>query len=595
MIRTPDRRGAARIASLWLAALASVATGVDALTQDDEGARRHGIFLDSIDVSLINVEVRVTLDGQPVTDLAVDDFEIFDDGESVEITNFFRVAEGRRVGATTSASADGSRPSAGETLPAPRPSPAAPEPSSVLVIVDQPFLSPTTRKQVFEQLAERLEGLMEQGARVMVVSKNRDIAVEQPLTGSREEVGAALDRLVDVATTDWSSEIRRVIEQIEQTSQAIENLQFAFGPMTGETATEVMDARSAYRRVRQLSQQLHEEVRYSLTVMRRFVGSLAGMPGRKALIYVADRLPVRAGEMVWRAWWAQYGVELGSAVGATSVETTLADYDSSRDYLDLIADANASRVSFYPLGLNRGPNLSAAETRGLSTQTFVAATQIDSQDARRWLAAATGGEAAVDRSGFERLFDRLRQDLMHYYSLAYASPHRGDGERHEVEVRVGRPGVELRYLAEYRDKSADQRLAERTLAALLLSLGDNPLGVRLEVGEERRDKRDHYRVPVTIAVPVANLVLLPGRTAHRGELSLLLMVRDPKGRISDSEVVRLPIEIPHQAMLQALSESAVYPAEMSLRRGRQTLAVGVRDDLGQVGSALHVDIEVGGR
>ena len=94
-----DSRGGKTAA--WALGLALVLGGLEApdlAAQDDDETRRQGIFIDTVDVSLINVEVRATSkDGTPVADLTVDDFEIFDDGQPMEITNFYRVASGRRI------------------------------------------------------------------------------------------------------------------------------------------------------------------------------------------------------------------------------------------------------------------------------------------------------------------------------------------------------------------------------------------------------------------------------------------------------------------------------------------------------------------
>ena len=47
-------------------------------------------FFKPVDVSLVNVEVVVTdSDGNPIPGLTADDFEVFDDGRPVTVTNFY--------------------------------------------------------------------------------------------------------------------------------------------------------------------------------------------------------------------------------------------------------------------------------------------------------------------------------------------------------------------------------------------------------------------------------------------------------------------------------------------------------------------------
>ncbi|MCP5112915.1 MAG: hypothetical protein GY953_18980, partial [bacterium] len=80
--RTPRLKWTALAAILAIQASVTGAQGGQLLPPpNDEEIRRHGIFIDSFDVSLINVEVHVTRDGIPLTDLTVDDFEVLDDGQ----------------------------------------------------------------------------------------------------------------------------------------------------------------------------------------------------------------------------------------------------------------------------------------------------------------------------------------------------------------------------------------------------------------------------------------------------------------------------------------------------------------------------------
>jgi VWFA-related protein len=579
--------GVAAGGPIFLALAIFVFPDLATLAQDEE-IRHHGIFIDSVEVSLVNVDVFVTRDGEPVTDLTAEDFEILDDGESVEISHFFRAEGGRSVD-TDGAIEDESPTASRGSLPRAR--------STVVVLVDQLFVSPLSRKVVFDRLYEELDRLTRDGSRVMVASKLREVTVEQPFTTSRADLRLSLDRLAAVVTPDYASEIRLAIQNWQMVPDAAESRQSGPGQPSSSLVTSLLDAQTAFQDARNLSQRLHDEVRYSLVVLHRFLDSLAGMPGRKALIYVADRLPVRPGELLWRAWWEKYGFEHGPRLGASSPEMVMAEYDSSRALEDLIADANANRVMFYPIGTESDPDLSGAESRGLEGQTraFARTRESGANDGLRWLSERTGGRAAIGPGGFGSFFDRLLQDLENYYSLAYPSPHDGDGETHRLEVRLRRPDLEVRHPTEYRDKSADQRLADRTLSALTLGFTENPLGVRVEVGKAKRQKGGHFVVPVDVHIPVANLVLLPDRTHHRGKLSIQLIARSEEGRVSDPVVVRLPFEVPHAAMERALSQTVDYRAQVTLRGGQQTIAVGVHDDLGSRESTVGVEIAVGGR
>ena len=59
-------------------------------------SENEGFFLDSVNVSVVNVDVHVTdKKGNRVTGLTKDDFEIFEDGRPVAVTNFYAVEGGK--------------------------------------------------------------------------------------------------------------------------------------------------------------------------------------------------------------------------------------------------------------------------------------------------------------------------------------------------------------------------------------------------------------------------------------------------------------------------------------------------------------------
>ena len=64
------------------------------------------------------------------------------------------------------------------------------------------------------------------------------------------------------------------------------------------------------------------------------------------------------------------------------------------------------------------------------------------QDSLRTLAEGTGGFAAVDTNSFGEAFSRIIDANSRYYLLGYAPPaHPRDGRFHRIEVRVKRPGL----------------------------------------------------------------------------------------------------------------------------------------------------------
>ncbi|HEX2223141.1 MAG TPA: hypothetical protein VHN15_02925, partial [Thermoanaerobaculia bacterium] len=130
-------------------------------------------------------------------------------------------------------------------------------------------------------------------------------------------------------------------------------------------------------------------------------------------------------------------------------------------------------------------------------------------------------------------------------------------------------------------------MSDRTLSALFLGGGDNPLSVSLLFEDEIAGaRRDEYVVTLMIKMPMANVVLLPKDQYHEGRVMVFLGARDKKGRTSGITQVAVPIRVPNAELLTALGQTVAYRARLVLKKGDYTVAVGVRDELGNVGSTV---------
>ncbi len=573
-------------ATLALAAILLVPAFAAAQSEPEAQARRHGIFLETIDVSLVNVEIVVTdKKGNPVKDLTIDDFEILDDGEAVEITNFYRVEGGHRALGPAKPEEAPAEPELSEEF----------EPFSLIVLVDDVFITPQSRSRIFKSLREQLDEIMADGTQVMVARVDPEVQIEQRFSKDRATVAATLKRLENVRRSPFSidNEATMILRDIAH-SYAPGGFSADGGDMDEEVGR--IDAIRLLAISRSHVREVYFKVSRSTEVIGAFLGSLAGMPGRKALLYVCDQMPLRPGERVMVTWWGKYGDLFGEEIGVHSVDAEVRPYDTSQRLYDLIADASASRVVFYPVGAGLSERLQAvtAEMKmNFTTGSFGNDVAFPAEEGLRVLALGTGGEAAIEVANPKKLLVRMRNDLTHYYSLAYPSPHQGDGERHKLTVRVKRPGVELRYLESYRDKDDDQQMEDRTLSALLFDTVDNPLGVRVIVGEAQKETKKRYLVPIHVRLPVKNLVLLPKEKVHVGRVSIFIVARDARGRMSKPRKIVVPIEIPAKALEEALKRGATYSTRLAVRRGEQTIAVGVRDEIGATSSTVPVYLNVG--
>jgi VWFA-related protein len=147
-------------------------------------------------------------------------------------------------------------------------------------------------------------------------------------------------------------------------------------------------------------------------------------------------------------------------------------------------------------------------TPSSGTQALIGEMRL-TQDSLRTLAEGTGGFAAVDTNSFAEAYDRIIEANSRYYLLGYAPPaHPRDGRFHRIEVRVRRPGVTALARRGYPSSSGPTR-EERRLDALNRWARDRRAG-----GEN--DTSTELRAAINGAVQQSGLPLAVQAVAFRG-------------------------------------------------------------------------------
>lgn len=561
--------------------LAAALLAGPALAQETQGS--DPTFFESIDVNVVNVEVYVTdKDGKRVHGLTRNDFQVFEDGKPVEITNFYAVSEGQ-------VSQDAPAAAEGEEAAAAAPAPAPEEQRLYLAIfLDNRSLLPASRNQILRQIQEFVTRLRPED-RILVAAYDGSLRIRQGLTNDPAVLTGALEEMALVAPggVARNSERRRLLADIDAAY-------LVSGPEGGETQRDqaaIILAEQLYHNIRQYGQQVHDENRVAMAHLREFVDSLAGLPGRKALLYVSGGFALRPVQSFMQAWEQKFAV-LADKVGYSP-------FDGSREdatplLQQLIEHANSNRITFYSLGTTPELMGVSAET-GLSDtydSNMEAADRTAMQASLLMIAGGTGGLASVDSATMPML-DRMRQDFDTYYSLGYVPQKKRDGSRRRVEVKVRDAALKVRHREAHRERTLPERMSSRTMSVLMLGEENNPLEVSLDFGKERKNDKGQYEVEVLVKFPLANLVLVPQDKFHEGKLSVFVAARDSHGRNSPIQQIAVPIRVPNDQLLTALGQVGAYRMTMLMRPEPHTVAVAVRDELGNADSTAKADYTPG--
>lgn len=542
-------------------------------------------FFESIDVNVVNVEVYVTdKQGRRVQGLTRDDFQVLEDGKPVEITNFYAVSEGQVSQAAPlreEEAAEAPVPATPEIIP-------ADQRLYLAIFLDNRSLLPASRNLVLKSIKEFVTRLRPED-RILIAAYDGSVRVRQGLTNDPVTLSAALEEMAKVAPggVTRNSERRRLLAEIDAAYPV-------GGPEGGESQREqaaILLAEQLYNNIRQYGMQVSEENRLALGQLREFVDSLAGLQGRKAVLYVSGGFSLRPIQAFMQAWEQKFAI-LSDRVGYSP-------FDGTRDDMTpllqkLIEHANSNRITFYSLGSTPELVGVSAESGGSDTydSNMEAMDRTAMQASLMMIADGTGGLASVDAATTPML-DRMREDFETFYSLGYIPQTGRDGRRRKVDVKMRDRSLVVRHREAHRERTMPERMTSRTMSALLLGEEDNPLEVALELGKEKKNDKGQYEVEVLVKFPLANLVLVPQDSFHEGKLSLFVGARDSHGRSSPIQQIAVPIRVPNDQLLTALGQVGAYRMTMLLRPEPHTVAVAVRDELGNADSTARADYTPG--
>lgn len=239
---------------------------------------RDDSFGEEIQVNVVNLDVFVSdKAGKPIEGLQAGDFTVTEDGKPVKITNFYTEKRGP---ATPAADAGGSKA-------------AAERPQDqrlrLVVFVDDVNIEPGTRALILDRISPFLRQELLPGDEVMLVRYAQKLDIRRSFTSDIGQIEADVVKL-----RGESSDMRKYEASVDHAYEEIFDL------------LDSMDSFNTIEdRVRSWAEQESAYVRGTLQSLDGVIGWLAGVPGRKAILYVSDGLPLQPGDDLFQ--WAEIG------------------------------------------------------------------------------------------------------------------------------------------------------------------------------------------------------------------------------------------------------------------------------------------------
>ena len=458
-------------------------------------------FVDSVDVQVVEVDVVVTdRKDRPVKGLKREDFELYVDGQPVEITNFFESAiyiEGQNRRRGKERPILRAQPSAGTTDEGPL---------TVVFYLEEPNIFPPHRTRLMRRLEAAVEPWRSLGAHFLLARFNHRLEILVPPTSELDAIlegAATVPKGSPRAIRNGTGARRLAIRQLIRTHEACVMARFC--DPCEDNWGELLSL------ARQYADGQATNAAIAADGLADLVTTLGGMPGKKAVVYITDGLPQRPGISVLDF----LGNGLCADLRRTAPSETMAEmvqYDESRRLSRISAHANANRVTFYGLdaaGLRSASADISLDIPGAAPDfQNVTLQATNAQSGLRLLAHDTGGKALINANDLSILLDDMTGQLAASYSLGFMPAERKPGEARQVAVLLA-PGAgknrTIRYRRSYRDKSP-RGAAGRTVAFRRLPRqhGQPAAKPNVDLGghESSLEKDRSTKLTVGVGVPV---------------------------------------------------------------------------------------------
>ena len=506
-----------------------------------------------IQVNLVNLDVVVTRkDGTRVHGLTREDFQILENGQPREISNFAEYCD--------------TRP--GEK----------PQKRSVVFFIERVRMPKFESERFAETLRATARNLIRRGDAAAVVLWDGKSHVRIDFTDDVASVENVLTAVAAGVPPARRSELEQRQDTNEMTREAeIEEFEKRLRNAPDEVTAVTISQPVAVTIERFGDMDTITEVtrmKRRVNAINAAINSMAGAEGRKILILATERLgEIRGAERLFDA-----GAE------ELSSQDFRARTTRGTSMIDAIIDnANAAAVTIYPL-------YPAGRPVRLVSGGLEYLTVINETASLTRLARDTGGAEAMGTE-YLQLMKRVEEDAGDYYSLAYRVESRRSDHERRLVVKTRDPKLIVRARRSYVEKSDQTRMHDRLMAALVRSTNDSMFSVEAQLGNTRSLKQRRLgRVPLQVRIPIGALTVVPENGTNVGVFSVFIVSGSGGEELSAMRRQIQRFEIPPHEMADAVSGHFTYNIDLVLNHSADRVAVGVLDELSKSYGVARVSV-----
>jgi VWFA-related protein len=437
----------------------------------------------SVNAVLVDVVVR-DRKNQPVTDLSVADFDVFEDGARQTIDTFTRVSRGSGIGVGIAWRAPDTPVAVNPTDPAAPPPVEEPiEETTTAVVFDH--LSAEALRHAQRATLQYIPATTDSPARVAVFATGGGVRLVQRYTQDLTRVRQAIQNVVPAGTSAAEAKADRVDQLIARRSEIRTRVESAAaGVVSGGSAvvaansaelgtldTELRMIQTELNMARSFDNLDRDHKGYDTALaLLAVVQTLSVYPGRKTIVFFSEGLPVSPSLSAR----LDYVIDIANRANVTAYVIdakglrTKSSATTMRDEMKTFVDERMAQIGS---GSDR-----TEQPLTMAFERVEDTLKLDSRTGLARLAEDTGGFLIEQSNDLSSAFRRIEEDTRFHYMLSYSpSNAEFDGKFREIRVRVRRPGVQVFARKGYRALPGPGAIGAAYDAPALALLSNTPL------------------------------------------------------------------------------------------------------------------------
>jgi VWFA-related protein len=392
----------------------------------------------------VRVTVRLVLadsvvtdkDGKVVTGLGPKDFTVLEDGKPQKVTYFSfeqpakmaRALLSRRVNLPPNVTTD-------------RPEYHMPSGAPVILLIDELNTQAADQARARMELLKYLDTQLQPGEPIAVYTLGSALRLLQDFTDDPALLKAA------VQSFSPNEPVEQQLSRIDQTLPRLSGAKPDIQRVNRDATIFIQRMQEFYQD--QASLGVDMRVGMTLTAFQAIAQAVAGIPGRKSLIWVTSSFPLATYTRI-----VKYSADADNNPNRVAFNEVYED--RIRQATSKLTDA---QIAVYPVDARGlvGQLQGGAENQGIDAGgQFVGGQELaqviqqaggaveETQATMKQVAGDTGGKVYTNLNDLNHSVALSVEDGASYYLLGYTPAGKPDGKFHKIEVKVDRPGVSVR-------------------------------------------------------------------------------------------------------------------------------------------------------